>query len=124
MTDQSNPNTAPCLPQPWVDRIFAHMACLYGKRFAEMWAGQDADTLKAFWGMKLAGFADHPQAIKHALDSLDERNFPPTCPEFVGMCRNALRRNPAGPALPPPPIDRESAKQRLAQLKQRMRMAA
>lgn len=123
MTEQSTTSRTPYLPQPWVDRIFSHMACMYGKKFAETWAGQDADTLKAFWAAKLAGFSDHPQAIKSALDALDERPFPPTLPEFMSLCRDALRRSPAGPALPPPQIDKAVARERLAQLKSRMRRA-
>jgi hypothetical protein len=113
-------NPHPQLPKELIDRIFAEMACQYGRRFAEMWAGIDPDTVKAFWARKLGGFADYPQAIRAALDALDDRPFPPTCPEFSAMCRDALRRNPAGPALPAPTIDISVAKARLAEAKRRI----
>lgn len=120
----TSPQSPAALPPEWVERIFAHMACLYGRLFADMWAGQDAETVKAFWGRKLAGFADHPKAIAAALDALDGRNFPPTCPEFIGLCRDALRRNPSGPALPAPGIDKVAAMARLAEVKRRFGKAA
>lgn len=117
MNETLQPNLPASLPEPWIERIFSHMACSYGNKFADMWAGQDAAKIKSFWALTLGGFASRPDAISAALKSLEGRPYPPTLPEFIGLCRDALRRIPAGPALPPPPIDRTLARSRLADLK-------
>ena len=117
MNETSQPNHPASLPESWIERIFSHMACLYGNKLADMWGGQDATTIKAFWAIKLRGFASRPEVIAAALESLEGRQFPPTLPEFIGLCRDALRRTPAGPALPPPAIDKAMARKRLQELK-------
>lgn len=81
--------TYPPLEKAWIDRIFALMACTYGRKFSDMWAGQDADMVKAVWAEKLAGFHERPDAIKYALDCLEGREWPPTLPEFLSDCRRA-----------------------------------
>lgn len=119
-TESSTSRQAPQpLPLPWVDRIFARMEGLYGTLFLDRWRGCDIENVRQTWADELGGFSGHPQAISDALRALTERQFPPTLPEFLGMCRDALRRNPSGPALPPPPIDMATARERLAQLKRR-----
>lgn len=105
------------LPAEWVERIFSHMACNYGAKFADLWAGQDIETVKRYWGLKLGGFAGHPLSIKAALEALDERPFPPTLPEFIALCRISARREGAGPALPPPaPLSRDDASARVQEI--------
>lgn len=81
--------TYPPLEKAWIDRIFALMACIYGRKFSDMWAGQDADMVKAVWAEKLAGFHERHDAIKYALDCLEGREWPPTLPEFLSDCRRA-----------------------------------
>jgi hypothetical protein len=61
-----------------------------------MWRGTDLAGVKLTWASKLSGFANMPEAIKAALDALDDRPLPPTLPEFLHLCRDAARR--AGPA--------------------------
>lgn len=110
------------LPLEQVEYIFSVMACLYGRRFAEMWEGQRPEVVKAFWAQKLAGFAAYPQAIMAALESLDERNLPPTLPEFITLCRTALRRIGTGRLmLDVKPVPRERAAQILAEAKARLK---
>ena len=41
---------------------------------------------------EIAGFQDRPEAIKAALDALDDKPFPPTLPEFLRACRDAAKR--------------------------------
>lgn len=104
----TSPQSQSALPESWVERIFDHMAGLYGSKFADLWGGMDAGKVQAMWGGKLAGFADKPKAIKAALDALDERPFPPTLPEFIGLCRDAARRlGNEVPALPHRPTAEE-----------------
>lgn len=77
-----------------MSRIFAEMQGNYGSRFLDMWRtgqaladGTDSGLRNArdLWGRKLAGFADHPERIKRALESLPQH--PPTLPEFIAICR-------------------------------------
>ena len=88
---------------------------MYGSKFSDLWAGVDSSEMKLTWGEKLAGFK--PEAIKYALDGCDERPFPPTLPEFLGMCRDHAKRSGTYQlALPAPEISREVAAQRVEQL--------
>ena len=110
LTSLQNPSA---LPDAWVERIFDHMAALYGSKFADLWGGTDSANVRAMWARKLGGFAEIPGAIKAALSALDERPFPPTLPEFIQLCRDAARRFGTGTAtLPhhPTPEERERAK--------------
>lgn len=104
----TSPQRPSALPEAWIDRIFDHMAGLYGSKFADLWGGVDSEKVKATWANKLAGFAENPKAIKSALDALDERPFPPTLPEFMQLCRDAARRmGGSTPALPHKPTQAE-----------------
>ena len=97
------------LPEAWIDRIFERLSCFYGSKFADMWRGTDPVQLKAVWSEKLAGFHDRPEIIRHALESLDDRPWPPTLPEFLEVCRNQARRlGPVPlPQLNAPTVTRE-----------------
>lgn len=112
MKQSNQPQSA--LPDEWVVRIFEHMACTYGTRFADLWAGQEPETVRAYWGRKLGGFDG--EAIKAALDALDDRPFPPTLPEFIALCRAAANRRGSYVALPAPQMSREEAATRAQKL--------
>lgn len=113
------------MPAAWVDRIFAHLSAMYGARFADMWRGTDLADVKAMWASKLAGFADTPNAIKLALDSLDARlnkngeAYPPNLPEFLSMCRDEARRfSPKSSA--PPALTYEATPEEIAEANRRI----
>ncbi len=96
------------LPTGWIERIFAHLAKSYGSKFLDMWAGLDQQELREHWSETLGGFADKPDAIRTALKNCEEREWPPTLPEFLLMCRRAanLCNRPADlMALPQPKAD-------------------
>ena len=80
------------LPENWINRLFGHFEALYGAKFSSLWQGTDIANVKRMWAEKLGGFEDKPQAIKGALDALDEHPYPPTLPEFIILCRTAARR--------------------------------
>jgi len=110
----------PPLPGHWVAKIFRELQGFYGSRFLDMWRigqllpnGQDVgiENAKAVWGEKLAGFADRPESIKRALESLG--THPPTLPEFIGLCR---QHSPSIPDLLPPPTP--DAEKRLRNIEQ------
>ena len=104
------------LPANWITRIFERMEGLYGARFHDAWKGTNLDNVKLTWAEKLAGFAGKPEAIKSALDALDDKPFPPTLPEFMLLCREASRHERAviQPALPAPEIPKAEIEARIA----------
>lgn len=73
-----------------VENLFERMAAMYGRLFADMWDGQDLANVKAAWEEDLSPFCW--QQIAWALDQCKAtRDFPPTLPMFLGLCRNAPR---------------------------------
>lgn len=95
------------LPAGWIDRIFAKFATLWGtQKIGSMWAGSSLEEVKADWSHQLAGFEG--RAIGIALqDCADSgREWPPSLPEFKGMCREAAKFHASQTtALPPPKSD-------------------
>lgn len=85
------------LPTPWVQKIFAKLALLYGRDFLGRWEGQDIEAVMADWAHELAGFEKNPDAIKHALTHLPAAK-PPTVLEFRDLCRGAPSTTKALPA--------------------------
>ena len=97
------------LPERWVSLIFKELQGNYGSRFLNQWKtgqqskdkpGSDLGVLNAMatWGRKLAGFADHQDAIFAVLEALPED--PPTLPAFIGLCRAAaIRLNGSVPKI-------------------------
>lgn len=90
------------LPLTWVDRIFDKLTLAYGRDFIGRWEGLPIGSVKTDWAHELSGFDKHPQAIKHALQSLPAAK-PPTIFEFRNLCISAPRS--AHLELPAPPAD-------------------
>ena len=91
-TNATLPAKLSALPDSWVEKIFTHMAALYGSLFRERWRDIDLDDVKRVWAEELASFSDHPECFRAALKALiDECKFPPTLPEFVALCRRYYR---------------------------------
>ena len=112
--NEISPASVRVLPDAWVERLFERLAALYGSRFADMWRGTDLENVKRTWAEKLGGFAQRPEIIKAALDACDDRPWPPTLPEFLGICREAAKRSPVQlPALPAPDIPADVIAMRL-----------
>lgn len=86
------------LPESWIEKIFTRMQGRYGSLFMDRWKGCDLAGVKATWAEELGGFADKPECIKYALQSLADEKFPPTLPEFLAACRRAPVKQ--APALP------------------------
>lgn len=68
-----------------VERVFAELASLYGSRFADMWRETDLGRMKALWTRALAGFSG--AELRAGLDGCHQRAWPPSLPEFMGLCR-------------------------------------
>ena len=101
------------LPIPWVDKIFAKLALVYGRDFAARWDGMTIADVKTDWGHELAGFANHPEAIGFALQNLPP-DRPPTVLQFRDLCRKAPA--PDVPRLPEPKADPARVAAELAKL--------
>lgn len=93
------------LPLPWVDRIFDKLMLVYGRDFTGRWEGLPLDAVKTDWAHELSGFEKHPDAIKHALQTLpaakpptvyEFRNLANTCPQMATV---ELPRAPVNPAI-------------------------
>lgn len=72
----------------WIDRLFARLGAMYGNRFALMWEGQDMDGVKSVWMEDLADFT--PDEITAGVAACKTREWPPTLPEFVRLCRPSI----------------------------------
>lgn len=73
------------LPAAWIERLFERMAGLYGARFADVWRGTDPERVKRIWAEELAGFGG--EEIARGVQALKTRDWPPTLPEFLRLCR-------------------------------------
>lgn len=89
-TSQANPSA---LPESWVERLFLRFSSMYGSKFADLWRGCDLASVKGLWAEELAGFS--ADEIKCGIDCCKTRDWPPTLPEFLKLCR--------------PPVDFERA---------------
>lgn len=76
------------LPVSWVERLFARMLLEYGKKFTDLWAAVDPDTLIAHWSRELADYSG--AELNRGLDALSSREWPPTLAEFKKLCRPLL----------------------------------
>ncbi len=87
--------------------VFAEMSALYGKKFADQWSGVDPETLKYVWSDKLSRYANRPEVIRKALNKCDNLPWPPTLPEFIGLCSESsieIAQSQAGGIWPPPRV--------------------
>lgn len=72
----------------WIDRLFDRMAAMYGARFADMWGGLDLSSVKSVWREELSDMS--PDEISRGVAACRTRDWPPTLPEFVKLCRPAI----------------------------------
>ena len=97
----------PPLPRHWVARIFRELQGAYGSRFLEN--GMDTGMANAHekWARELAGFADQPERLSKALQSLPE--YPPTLPEFKALARQQSVTLQSALPAPTPDAERRAA---------------
>ncbi len=85
-TTVTSPAIPNALPDAWIDRLFQRLSLMYGNAWSQKWAGLPLADVKAAWAADLA-FASADQ-IRRALDHCRSNNpYPPSSPEFVGLCR-------------------------------------
>ena len=73
------------LPSAWIDRLFERLSAFYGNKFLDLWRNLDAQSVRRAWAEELAGFT--PDELKRGLAACRAREWPPTLPEFMGLCR-------------------------------------
>lgn len=84
----NEPSNTTALPTAWIERLFARLLTLYGRKFADQWGCVDATDLKAAWARDLADM--QPERIAMGLEACKSRPFPPTLPEFRALCGHGI----------------------------------
>lgn len=83
----------PTAPDEWIEKRFAWFAAMWGSKFADLWRGCNLAEVKALWAKELSALTPEERARGYA--ACRTRDWPPTLPEFLKLCR--------------PPVDFESA---------------
>lgn len=65
--------------------VVSEMRLMYGAKFAQQWEGLTPRELRDSWNEKLAGLTE--AEIRTALVACLTREWPPTLPEFLRLCR-------------------------------------
>lgn len=76
------------LPKHWIESLFSKMLFEYGKKFSDQWGGADPEGLKLHWAQRLAGLSN--DELKRGVAALSGREWPPTLPEFIKLCRPSV----------------------------------
>lgn len=83
--NETSPEKQPALPDAWIRRLFSRLSAMYGSRFADMWRGCDLDDVKAVWAADL-GVLSRAELVA-GVEACKGRDWPPTLPEFLKLCR-------------------------------------
>jgi hypothetical protein len=102
------------LASEWVDRIFEKLTLVYGRDFLGRWDGLDIRAVKADWAHELGRFANAPDSIRFALDSLPPSK-PPTALEFKQLCNRAPEYLPVLLRPPQPSVEQKQRVRALLQ---------
>lgn len=87
-SEQPVPWPARAIPEHWIESLFEKMAFTYGTKFADQWRGIDTDGIKRHWAEKLGALTN--QELAHGVLKLETRDWPPTLPEFLKLCRPVI----------------------------------
>lgn len=82
------------LPDPWIERLFLRFEAMYGAKFADAWKGCDLKSVKSLWAETLGALSREELAKGFA--GCMSKDWPPTLPEFVKLCRMADPNSPGG----------------------------
>lgn len=84
---------ADALPESWISTLFEKMTTFYGSRFLDMWRGTDMALVRRMWAVELSQLSN--AELKRGSSTLISRQFPPTLPEFVLLCRPKINLDAA-----------------------------
>lgn len=78
-----------------IEDVFSMLAAMYGSRLSQMWKDCDPMTVKSVWSSRLKGQdeVDIGAALEACMTALP--SYPPTLPEFLGLCRDARSKRTA-----------------------------
>ncbi|CAB3904617.1 hypothetical protein LMG26858_04415 [Achromobacter anxifer] len=65
--------------------VVAELRLMYGSKFAQAWEGLTPREVKDAWNQKLAGYTEAEARV--GLVACLSRDWPPTLPEFMRLCR-------------------------------------
>lgn len=77
--------TFQALPMPWIKKLFQRFAAMYGDKLPKMWGAVPEAEMHAIWAEDLAGYTG--DEIATGLWACKQRDWPPTLPEFLKLCR-------------------------------------
>lgn len=75
-------------PLSWVEKLFERMEALYGNKFLDMWRDANADLVKQLWAEEMGKL--NSDDLRRGYAALMVRDWPPSLPEFVKMCRPSV----------------------------------
>lgn len=88
LTNATSQAPVPALPDEWAERIFQRMENFYLSKWVDSFGSIPRDRVKQAWAEELAGYTG--MEIKKGLESCRTRQWPPTLPEFLMMCRPVM----------------------------------
>lgn len=72
----------------WVESLFSRMEAMYGAKFLDMWRGTDAALVKQLWADEMGKLST--EDLKRGYAALMTRDWPPSLPEYVKMCKPSI----------------------------------
>lgn len=75
-------------PIKWVESLFSRMEAMYGAKFLDMWRGTDAALVKQLWADEMGKLST--EDLKRGYAALMARDWPPSLPEYVKMCKPSI----------------------------------
>jgi hypothetical protein len=82
------------LPDQWIEKLFARFEAMYGAKFADAWKGCDLKSMKSLWAETLGALSR--DELANGVAGCMSKDWPPTLPEFVKLCRMADPNAPGG----------------------------
>lgn len=75
-------------PISWVEKLFERMEALYGSKFLDMWRDANAEMVKQLWSEEMGKLSNDD--LRRGYAALMTRDWPPSLPEFVKMCKPSV----------------------------------
>lgn len=72
-------------PESWVNELFKRMGRMWGNSFLDKWPANDLRGVKIEWAKALRKLSN--AELKAGVDGLLSLKFPPSLPEFYGLCK-------------------------------------
>lgn len=73
------------VPVTWVEKLFGRLEALYGNKFVDMWRGTNVAQVKQLWAEEMGKLS--PEEMKRGYAALMSRDWPPSLPEFLKLCK-------------------------------------